>query len=88
MTAWRLVLVRRAERDLAAIPESERTSLFEALVTWAGDPFHGNVRKIEGHSGEWRWKFRRWRVIYRLDDAAQTIVALRILPRDKAYRDR
>ena len=84
---WQLALTRRAQRDLDRLGDREREAIEARLGRMVDDPGGADVKKLGGRGDEWRLRVGRWRVILRLDNAAGTIYALRVLPRSEAYRD-
>jgi mRNA-degrading endonuclease RelE of RelBE toxin-antitoxin system len=58
-----------------------------ALRRLRDEPGAGDLKKLAGRSGEWRLRVGRWRVILGLDNASGIITVVRVLPRDRAYRD-
>ena len=83
---WRMVLTRRAEKDLDELPPHDREAVRRALSRLVTDPSSADLRKLAGREDEWRLRVGRWRAILQLDTAAGTIGVLRILARSDAYR--
>ena len=83
----RYVITAAAERDLHRLERSARQRIFDALDRLVGDPPQGDVRKLSGRKDEWRLRVGDWRIRFRYDRAAKTIVVLRVLDRRDAYRD-
>ena len=86
MPRW-LSLTGRAERDLAGLPERDRAAVKRALDQLVIDPTGADFKKLGGRSGEWRLRVGRWRVLLRLNNQSGGLLVLRVLPRDRAYRD-
>jgi len=74
-----------AKKDLAGLPASDQAAVLAALERMADDPGRSDIAKLRGQDAEWRLRVGRWRVRFVLD--AATIDVLRVLPRDRAYRD-
>ena len=83
---WRYILTPRAEREMARAPPEMRRRIFAALDRLAADRGRGDIRKLGG-AEEWRLRVGTWRVRIVFDPGTETIVVLRVLPRDRAYRD-
>ncbi len=83
---WRLLLTRRAERDLADLPPQDGASIERALARLLSDPAGSDLRKLAGRENEWRLRVGRWRAVLQLDTATGTITVLRVLARRDAYR--
>ena len=86
---WRLEVAASAERALARLPEAVAAAVVEFMVgplvespKVVGKPLR---RELEGY-----WSARRgaYRVMYRLDDSAETVVVVRIEHRADVYRRR
>lgn len=58
-----------------------------AAVARLAETGQGDLLKLQGTSGERRLRVGDWRVRLLLDDEAQTLLVLRVLPRGSAYRD-
>ncbi|HUG39906.1 MAG TPA: hypothetical protein VMM12_05450 [Longimicrobiales bacterium] len=86
MTKWSLLLTHRAEKDLRELSseDSDRVMLGLARLAIEGA---GDIRRLK-HVDPPEWRLRvgdvRVRLTYRPDE--KEIIALRILPRGKAYR--
>ena len=84
---WRFELTRTALRDLRRLDAQVRQRVNAALVVLAEDPHAStSLRKLTGRA-ETRLRVGDWRVLLTLDTEARLIVVLRVLPRDRAYRD-
>lgn len=85
--AWRLLVAPAAERTLARLPERVATAIVEFMVRplleeprRVGKPLQ---RELEGY-----WSARRgaYRVLYRIDDEANTVRVVRVDHRADVYR--
>jgi mRNA interferase RelE/StbE len=85
--AWWLIVLPRAEKDLASLPRRDREAVRAALDRIALQPGRADLKKLSGHADRWRLRVGRWRVILRLDNATGHMNVLRVLSRDRAYRD-
>ena len=85
---WQLIITRPAERDIAGLHERNRTAVIGELDCLGENPSRVNLKKLAGRDNEWRMRVGRWRVILRFDNQAGTLIVLRVLPRDRAYRSR
>jgi mRNA interferase RelE/StbE len=84
---WQVILDTRAERQLLDLPKRDRDAIRRALRDLALDPGAADIRKLLGRRDEWRLRVGRWRVIIEFDTQHGTMIALQVLPRDRAYRD-
>jgi mRNA-degrading endonuclease RelE of RelBE toxin-antitoxin system len=73
----------RAQKDFDALDRVVSQRIESAIERFAGGD--GDVRRLTGVDPPlFRLRAGDWRILFRFD--AETIVILRILPRDKAYR--
>lgn len=84
---WQVRISRRARKQMEDIPLRDREFIVNALDRLAENPYSGNIRKLTGLENEWRLRVGQWRVRFVINDDEHTIDVLRVLPRDKAYRD-
>ena len=47
---------------------------------------HGDARKLEGATDEYRLRVGAWRVLFVLEEGGRVVVVTRVLPRRDAYR--
>jgi len=69
------------------VPIREQPRIRAAIDALEEFPNAGDIRKMQGGAEEWRLRVGDWRVRFALGRETRTIVVLRVLPRDKAYRD-
>ncbi|MGI8586520.1 MAG: type II toxin-antitoxin system RelE family toxin [Chloroflexia bacterium] len=74
-----------AGRSLAKAPVAVQSAIRPALVGLAADSRPPGCQKLQGRPG-WRIRVGRWRIIYAIDDPAQTVTILEIGPRPDVYR--
>jgi len=86
VNARRIVYAPRAERDLNALPSSDRSAIMDAVKAWARDEPHVDVKKLTAvRPLRWRIRVGRWRAL--LDSPEPEIVrVLRVLDRKDVYR--
>jgi len=82
---YRVVVARRAARDLRRLRHDERAAIMAALerlaaMPRAGKPLVGELAGI--------WSLRRgdYRVLYRVDDASKIVEVARVAHRRDVYR--
>jgi mRNA interferase RelE/StbE len=83
---WRVITARLAERDLTRMSERDRRMVLQRLEMLSDAIDTLDKRKLSGQDDTWRLRVGRWRVLLDVDNRAGTIVVLRVLPRDRAYR--
>ena len=78
---------RVATRTLRRIPANAAATIREKIAELAENPNapNANVQPLRGRD-ELRLRFGDWRVIYRIDQDAETIRVRLIRPRGSAYR--
>lgn len=84
--AYQVLLRPAARRDLAKLPSDIRSRLTEVLFTLENDPRPPGITKLTGSANVWRVRVGDYRVIFEIDDPAQTVLVLRIAHRQDAYR--
>lgn len=76
----------RATKDLEKLERPLRERIVGAIERLV-ESGEGDVRRLIGTDPpEFRLRVGDWRVLFRSDSTANTIVIVRVLPRDKAYR--
>jgi mRNA interferase RelE/StbE len=76
-----------AVEQLLALAKTDRDVAVRIVASMrrfaAGDG--GDVKKLEGRSGEWRLRVGDWRIIFTADPAMNAIDVLAVLNRRDAY---
>ena len=83
---YKLEISRAAERDLRRLPRSILLRLNERVLALRSDPRPTGVRKLQGALEGWRIRVGQYRVLYQIDDEAQTVTILRVRHRRDVYR--
>lgn len=78
-------ILRRAQKELASIPTNSYQKLKAALVNLAVTPRPQGCAKLVGRPG-WRLRVGDFRIVYEIDDAAQTVIVLHVGNRRDVYR--
>ena len=76
---------RRAQEELAALPNEAYQRVKAAIFKLAENPRPGGCRKLSGRDG-WRIRIGNYRVIYELNDAEKKVFVLHIGHRRDVYR--
>lgn len=84
--AYQVLLRPAVGRDLAKLPPDIRTRLADVLFALENDPRSHGVTKLAGSHDVWRVRVGDYRVLFEIDDSAQTVLILRIAHRRDAYR--
>jgi len=82
---YRLVLTKKADRDLAKIDSRYRIKIMAALVALTDNPFLG--KQLVGQWGDtWSYKVWPYRIIYQLIKQDLVIKIVRIGHRQGVYK--
>lgn len=81
---YRILLTRRALKDLDNIEEETKNMIAEKLKEYAKDPLKHARKLADPKIGTFRFKIADYRVIFDIDD--KNIVILRIGHRRSIYR--
>lgn len=91
MARYRVILSSAAQRQIEAIRGPAFLALRGVILALAADPRPQGAGKLRGRKDLWRRRFRidgrPWRVVYRLDSKARTVIVTRVVRRDEgSYR--
>jgi len=81
---YTLLILRSAQRQLEKLPKREYAAVRDAIFALADEPRPQGCIQLSGREG-WRIRQGDYRVIYEIDDAAQTVTVLRVRHRKDAY---
>jgi len=77
---------RRGERDYDDLPQSVMSRIAAALRGLVEDPRPPGVKALTGKlKGRLRVRVGDWRIVYRVDDTARTVVITNIGRRNEVY---
>jgi mRNA interferase RelE/StbE len=82
--SYEVLILRRAQKELADLPKVDYGRLRDALAALADDPRPVGCKKLVGREG-WRIRSGDYRVIYEIDDAGEKITILHIGHRRDVY---
>ncbi|MBI3964309.1 MAG: type II toxin-antitoxin system RelE/ParE family toxin [Chloroflexi bacterium] len=83
---WTVRFSDRARRELARLDRQDAARVVAAVERFATTGY-GDVKRLQGPSGELRLRVGELRVRFRRDEEARLLEILRVLPRGRAYRD-
>jgi len=86
--AYRVALIPRAERELAALPKEAQARIDARILALSQDPRPPGVKKLQGEEGFYRIRVGDYRVVYSVDDKDLLVLVVRIAPRGEVYRRR
>ena len=84
-TAWQIIITPKARHELERLSPQTKSRVVEALERLAKEG-RGDVVKLHGVPEVWRLRVGDWRVRFRRDSPAHSIVVLQVLPRGQGYR--
>ena len=82
---YRLIIKRPAERDLRRLPRSVFLRLNRQILTLSDEPRPPGASKLKGSMAGWRLRVGDYRILYQIDDSAQTITIVRVRHRRDVY---
>jgi len=83
---YQVILSRSAEKALTDLQATTRKRVIKALEELAQDPRPPGARKMKGEETSWRVRVGSFRIVYRVDDDARTVLVTMIAHRREAYR--
>ena len=83
---YTLLIKRSAERDLRRLPHAPFEWVNERILALREDPRPPGVRKLVGALEGWRIRVGDYRILYQIDDDAQTVTVVRVRHRRDVYR--
>jgi mRNA interferase RelE/StbE len=85
-SSWRVELAPAAQRQLRKLPPGETARARGPIVALARDPRPSGADPLVA-SGFWRLRVGDLRIVYAIDDAARTVIVLRVARRSEStYR--
>ena len=86
MQRYKVLLERRAQRQLDKLDEDTRSRILEALRILRENGFSSrlDLRKLKGYRDHYRLRVGRYRVLFELQPE-KTAIIYAILPRRRAY---
>lgn len=82
--SYTVQILRRAQKELAALPPIVYPRVRDAIRELANTPRPSGCKKLSGRSG-WRIRVGNYRVIYEIDDTAQVITIMHVGHRRDVY---
>jgi mRNA-degrading endonuclease RelE of RelBE toxin-antitoxin system len=78
----------RALDDATRLDTQTRKRIYDSIERFA-ETGYGDIKKLQGPYGHRRLRVGQYRVRFMYDDSSgeRVFVVLRVLPRDRAYRD-
>jgi mRNA interferase RelE/StbE len=79
----KVVLTRRAVKDLEKLDDQTRKRILEKLRTNAADPLQQSIKLTASKLGTYRYRVGDYRIIFDLED--DTVIVLRVGNRREIY---
>ena len=83
---YHLQIKRAAERDLRRLPRSAFARLNRQILALREEPRPSGAKKLKGRLEGWRVRVGQYRILYQIDDEAQTVTIARVRHRRDVYR--
>ncbi|WP_022852761.1 type II toxin-antitoxin system RelE family toxin [Thermodesulfatator atlanticus] len=86
MELYKIKWKRSAESDLRAIDPQQIIKILRSVEALAYNPFPVQCRKLRGSERAYRIRVGNYRVIYKVDTKAKTVIIYHVRHRKEAYR--
>lgn len=73
-------------KQLQQLPRQAFSTALNAIIALAHTPRPPGVKKLVGSRSDWRIRIGEYRILYEIDDTAQTVTVMRVEHRRDAYR--
>ena len=83
---YRLLIKASAEKDLRGLPASLFQRVNARILALREEPRPAGSLKLSGNLEGWRVRVGDYRILYQIDDAAQTLTIVRVKHRREVYR--
>ena len=83
---YRIQILPRAERELAALPQDAQQRIDARIQSLADNPRPPGVEKLAGEEGFYRVRAGGYRVVYSVQDDVLLVLVVRIGHRGEVYR--
>ena len=85
MHSYRVALTTSARKELQALPVEQLARIVPRLERLGAIPRPAGCKKLRGGDKEWRIRVGDYRIVYEIDDKAQTVDVTRIAHRREVY---
>lgn len=82
--SYELLILRRAQKELADLPKADYERMRDAIAALAENPRPIGCKKLVAREG-WRIRSGDYRAIYEIDDGQKTVTVLHIGNRRDVY---
>lgn len=84
---YELLIERHAEKDLKKLSSQLFSQIMAKIRALAMNPHPQGSRKISGSAKDWRLRVGNYRILYEVDNRANTVTIMRVKHRKDVYRD-
>lgn len=78
---WTVVVAASARKRLVRFPAKDQDKIAAALLAMTGDPFSGDIVKLEGKEDRWRRRVGAYRIFFSVDKDAPLVTVDAIVRR-------
>jgi mRNA interferase RelE/StbE len=82
---YQLKIKRSAEQDLRRLPRPLFRRINQRILALREEPRPPGVRKLKGNIEGWRVRVGDYRIVFQIDDTAQTVTIIRVRHRREVY---
>jgi mRNA interferase RelE/StbE len=83
---YELIVKPSAEREIDRLPRALQRRVVEALARIQQGPRGPGTVKLTGTKSTYRVRVGDWRIVYEIDDSAQTVFITMVAHRREVYR--
>jgi mRNA interferase RelE/StbE len=83
---YAVVILKSAQKEIRALDASMIARVIAAVRTLAATPRPAGCKKLVGATDLWRIRLGDYRIVYAIDDGAQTVEVRVVRHRSAAYR--
>jgi mRNA interferase RelE/StbE len=73
-------------KQLHQLPRSVFAAVLDKIVALAHEPRPHGVKKLVGSSADWRVRAGEYRIVYEINDRAESVIVMRVAHRRDVYR--
>jgi len=84
--SYRILITKQVEKQLNALPQQIVNRVDQHIEALREDPRPFGVKNLRGYADIYRVRVGNYRIIYTIDDRAQTITLLTVDNRKDVYR--
>lgn len=83
---YSLFFHKKVKKFISELDHSQKDRMKEKLVSFAENPFVGDIKKVKGKKDVFRLRIGDFRILYILDNKEKSIYIVKIDYRKTAYR--